>query len=170
MGGLVALDALREPLHPAPVAVALSSPLLGVKVEAPPIKLALAGVLSRLLPWLPLANELDTHAISRDPEVVRTYESDPLVFSTITPRWFTEMNRARERVREAAPRGRLPLRMMVGTADRICDHEASLAFAEAWGGPTTVAVYEGHYHELFNEPDKADILAELVAWLDEVAA
>ena len=60
--------------------------------------------------------------------------------------------------------------MMVGTGDRTCDPGAAQRLADAWGGPTTLAVYEGYYHELFNEPEKEDILSELAAWLDETWA
>jgi alpha-beta hydrolase superfamily lysophospholipase len=147
-------------------ALALSNPLLGTAFPPPKVKLAAARVLTRLLPALPLRNELDTRLISRDAEVVRAYEADPLVFNTITPRWGTEMLAAQARVKAAAGAQRIPLRMMVSDKDGICDHEAGLALAKAWGGPAQTALYPGLYHELFNEPEKARVLADLVAWLD----
>lgn len=168
MGGLVALDALREPITPPCRALALSNPLVGVLVEAPAIKLKAAGLLSKVLPWLPLSNELDTKDLSRDPEVVRAYEADPLVYGTITPRWFTEMNAARERVMAAASQYGMPLRLMVSDCDRICDAQAGLRLAAGWGGEHEEQLYQGLYHEIFNEPEKAGILSELTAWLDRV--
>jgi alpha-beta hydrolase superfamily lysophospholipase len=168
MGGLVALDAVRTGLQPACRAVALSNPLLGTAFPPPKVKLAAARVLTRLLPSLPLRNELDPRLISRDAEVVRAYEADPLVFNTITPRWGTEMLAAQARVKAAAPAMRIPLRMMVSDKDGICDHEAGLALAKSWGGPVQTAVYPGLYHELFNEPEKARVLADLVAWLNTI--
>lgn len=169
MGGLVGLCALMEPLTPRVRAIAISNPLLGVRVQAPPVKLKAAGVLSKLLPWLPLANEIDTSKLSRDPEVVRRYESDPLVYTRITPRWFTEMNAAREAVLAYAGQFTHPLHLMIGDADGICDPDAARAFGERWGGPRSVKVYPGLYHELFNEPEKETVLAELIAWMDGLA-
>ena len=42
--------------------------------------------------------------------------------------------------------------------------------AERWGGDADIALYEGFYHELFNEPepDRQRVLAELLAWLDDL--
>ena len=170
MGGLALLDAMRAPIHPPVQAVALSNPLLGTTEDPPAWKLAAARVLSRLLPWLPTPNELDPGAISRDPEIVRRYQQDPLVYSTITPRWATEMMAAIARSLEHAPRYTRPLRMMVGTADRICDPGVAQRLAAQWGGAADLVLYEGFYHELFNEPeaDRQRVLSELAAWLDDL--
>lgn len=167
MGGLVALDALREPLTPRCKLLALSNPLLGLSFTPPAWKTTLGRVFSKVLPALPFPNDLELDALSRDPEVVRAYAADPLVYSVVTPRWFTEMEAAQARVHAAASQGSLPLRMMVGTGDRTCDPAAAQRLAGTWGGPTDLAVYEGYYHELFNEPEKDEILAELAAWLDQ---
>lgn len=44
-----------------------------------PIALSITRMLGRLLPRLPTV-KLDSGTISRDPEVVRRYEADPLVY------------------------------------------------------------------------------------------
>ncbi len=166
MGGLVALDALRGPLREQTRALALSNPLTGVAV-VPPWYLELAKKsLSRLLPQLALKNPLDPQHISRDPKVVAAYLADPLVFSTIRPRWATEMEAAIARVQAHAGQYELPLLAMVGTADRICDPQAFLALAARWGSPRVERkVYEGLYHELFNEPEQQVVLADLIEWM-----
>jgi lysophospholipase len=168
MGGLVALSTLLEATRPPCVAVALSNPLLGVAVKAPAIKVAAARLLSKIWPTLSLANELDAKAISRDPAVVAAYEADPLVFGTLTPRWFTEMEAAQLRLREGLSTIKLPLHLMLSEADRICDPKAARAVYEAYSGPKTLALYPPLFHELFNEPEKTQVLDELVAWLEQV--
>ena len=168
MGGLVALDALREALGQPVLGLATSDPLLALAFDPPKLKLAASRLLSRLAPSLSLANELDVKLISRDPEVVRRYEADPLVFDTITPRWFVESVQAQARVKEAAPRMSLPLLMMVGEADGICSPAASKELASRWGGPHALKTYPGLYHELFNEPEKETVFADLLAWLDRL--
>lgn len=169
MGGLVALDALRQGL--AVRAVALSNPLTGVAVQAPWYLELAKGLLTRLAPALSLQNPLDPKLVSRDPKVVSAYLADPLVFRTLTPRWATEMEAAIERVQAHAGQYRLPALGLLSTGDAVCDHTAALRLLEAWGHPIHEArVYDGLYHEVFNEPEQDGILAELVAWLDQRSA
>lgn len=164
MGGLVSLDFAREArgLH----AVAVSAPLLGVAVRAPTWKVWAGRLLSVVLPGLPMNNELDPTTVCSDPEVVAAYTSDPLVFDTITPRWFTEMNAARDRVNAHAPAYHLPLYALWGTKDRIVSTEAIERFASLWGGPKATRPWEGLFHEAFNEPSRDQVLGELVRWLE----
>ncbi len=165
MGGLVVLDRLRDPL-PHPIdAMVLTNPLLGVRVEAPAIKLMTAGLLSKLLPRISLSNELETRHISRDPDVVSAYEQDPRVYSTITPRWYTEMRAAMERVAASAAQGRVPLLMVTSDADQICDPHAARRLANHWAADSDQLLYPELYHEVLNEPEKDQILAEILAWL-----
>jgi alpha-beta hydrolase superfamily lysophospholipase len=166
MGGLVALDAAIHGIGPEIRALALSDPNVEVAVVAPKIKVAAAKALSRLFPTLSLSNELDVGMISRDPAVVAAYEADSLVYSSITPRWFTEMVASQKRVVGHGSRYTLPLLMMLGEGDLICDWKASEALAQQWGGTATIKRYPGLYHEIFNEPEKETVLADLTAWLE----
>jgi alpha-beta hydrolase superfamily lysophospholipase len=166
MGGLVVLSALASSTPPALLGVAVSNPLLGVRVQAPAIKIMAARMLATLLPWIPLSNELDTKKISRDPEVVAAYEKDPLVFSTITPRWWREMNDAMGAVAAFAPRASTKLHLLVSEGDAICDPDAARGIAAAWDGPAKVTEYGELYHELFNEPEKERVLQDLGGWLE----
>ena len=168
MGGLVALDGVRGALRGRVEALVLSNPLVGFAITPPKHLLMAKGVLSRLLPRLHLKNPLDPKDISRDPEVVRAYEADPLVFSVLTPRWATEVDRALFRVHTEASEFDIPVLAMLGTDDRICDHLATKGLVESWGHPVAdLRIYEGLYHEIFNEPEKDRVLTDLVQWLDQ---
>jgi len=168
MGGLVAISTLSEPIIPSCRAIAISNPLLGVRINAPGWKIAAGRLLSKFLPGVPLDNEVDSSLLSHDAEVVRSYETDPKVYGTITPRWYTEMRKAQDQVLTHASRITIPLRMMVSEGDQICDPAVARKTAQAWGGPSEVIEYGDLYHELFNEPDKDKILADLVTWLDQI--
>ena len=168
MGGLVALDTLREPITPQCIGVALSNPLVEPASEVSGRRKALVTKLSAWLPRLPIPTELDTSLISRDREVVLAYEADPHVFPTVTVRWAIEMLAATERVAEDPPLCDIPLRMMLGTADGICKPSGGRAAADRWRGPVDLVSYEGAYHELFNEPDKAVIIDGLTEWLNDL--
>ena len=165
MGGLVVAEAMRESMARPVIGIALSNPLFGFRVKPPRVKLAASSLLSRVLPRLNLSNELDASGISRDKAVVHEYEADPLVFGTITPRWFTEMGAAIERAREAAPRMTVPLLLMVSDADPICDPDAARAVEARWGGPHTRLDYPPMMHEIFNEIGKEGAIAALGDWL-----
>ncbi len=170
MGGLVALDAAINGIGVDIQALVLSDPNVAVAVDAPAIKVMGARLLSRVLPGLSLSNELDVQTISRDPAVVAAYQADPLVYSTITPRWFTEMVKSQERVVAHAPGYQMPLLMLLGEGDVICDWKASAALARNWGGEAKTIQYPELYHEIFNELDKEQVIGDMVSWLQGLDA
>ncbi|MBL7007557.1 MAG: alpha/beta hydrolase [Planctomycetes bacterium] len=166
MGGLVALDWLRD--RPDQVAaVVLSSPLLGVAAAAPRWKVLLGKVLARIAPRLPLSNELDPEGVCSDPKVVERYLADPLVFRSITPRWFVEMERALERVHTAAPALRHPLYLNLAGDERLVSNPQALALADAWGGAVTRVVWDRLRHETLNEQAGPTVLRAIIDWLEE---
>lgn len=162
MGGLVLLDLLREQRVRG---VVISSPLLRAIVDAPKWKTASAGLLSRILPSLSMGNELHPEAVSRDPGTQKAYGSDPLVFRSVTPRWYIEMLAAQQRVIAHSAKFTTPTLFMVGTGEKIVDPKPIEQMAREWGGPSEFRSWEGFYHELFNEPERAEVLAHVVTWL-----
>ncbi len=162
-GGLVALDYLRQ--NPAR-GVVLSATLLRPKLKAPFWKLAAARLLNRVIPALAMGNELKADEVSRHPDIVKGYETDPLVFHIITPRWFSEMGKAAERVLAHGSKYTLPAFAMYGTGEKIVDTGLIDRLASEWGGPIAKTVFPGLYHEIFNEPERADVLTATVQWLD----
>ena len=167
MGALVALDFLRTDTRTQ--AVVLSGPLLGVAVEAPRWKTSLAGVLSRLAPGLQLANEIDPAEVCGNLDVQRRYQEDPLNFNRVTPRWYTEMRTALERVRAHASGYRLPLQVHAGTEDRIVSLDALHRFLGQWGGEHELHLWPKGKHEVFNETFAEQVLATVTSWLGSQA-
>lgn len=165
MGGAVILDALRADWSAQIRGVVLSNPALAFAVEAPAWKVALAGVLTRVLPTLALANEIETKYLSHDPKVVEAYEKDPRVYKTITPRWYTEALAAMARILDHAPHYDRPLLALTSTDDHLCDNTVTVAFMNRYGPKGTSICYGPLYHELFNEPEKERIFADILSWL-----
>jgi alpha-beta hydrolase superfamily lysophospholipase len=110
---------------------------------------------------------LPLNRISRDQAVVDAYNNDPLVFRTpIRARLGAEMLDAMDRVDAALPAMRLPLLVMQGTADGLVDPGCGPHVYERAGSPDkTLKMYEGLWHEIFNEPERDSVLADLTAWL-----
>jgi alpha-beta hydrolase superfamily lysophospholipase len=68
---------------------------------------------------------------------------------------------------EAAPKLRLPVLVQHGTADRLVPLAATRPVYERLGNAKlrTVRLYEGLFHEAYNEPERDRVLADLDAWI-----
>ncbi len=93
-GGVVMLSAVRSGRLTRTKRFVLSSPALKLYVKVPAWKASGARVLSAIAPRLALDNEVDPGTVSRIPEVVSAYRSDPLVHGKISSRLFEEWRRA----------------------------------------------------------------------------
>jgi acylglycerol lipase len=132
-----------------------------------PVLRRLAGLLSLLCPRLRLVR-VRLRNISRDPEVVAQVESDPLVFhGRIPSRTGAEILRAAHRLRSQLGEIELPLLVLHGTGDLLTDPEGSRElYARAKSADKTLRLYEGVHHDLLHEPEKCQVTADLIEWLD----
>src|SRR4029077_4605955 len=89
-GGATLLSTVLAGKLPNTKRFIVSSPALKVKVAVPAWKIQLGTAASRVLPRLALDNERDSKLISKIPEVVAAYRTDPLVHSKISSRLYTE--------------------------------------------------------------------------------
>lgn len=167
MGGLVAA-ALAEDDDAGLSALVLSSPLFGLRLEVSALQRRAARLLSAVAPTVPLDNPLRNEDLSRDPEVVAAATADPLNHRKTTVRWGAEAMVAMTRTVEASGSLRVPLLLLVAGGDRIADPARSEAFfAGAGSEDKTMLLYDGFYHELFNELDRGRVFGDLSRWLDE---
>ena len=167
MGGLIVANWIADRGDSA-AGFVLSSPGMGVALAVPVWKDALGRVMSRLIPGLAIPTGLDPRLVSRDPAVVEAYVGDRLVLTQATARWYVEFLAAQQRALETAPRVTTPALVMQAGNDGLVNPEASERYATALGGEdVTFTRYEGLYHELFNEPEKGEVLSAVVAWLDK---
>lgn len=175
MGGLIASRFVAEALQPEPAAwsrdvdaLALSSPALAADTSTTQ-KLLLA-TLRLLAPDFAIGNGLKPEWVSRDAAVVKAYISDPLVHDRITPRLVRFILDSGELVRSLAPRWRVPTLLMWAGADRCVTPGGSAAFAAA--APAVVVQaksFDGLAHELFNEPEREQVMACLAEWIRQRA-
>lgn len=165
MGGLVALLlALEDPIDVD--ALVLSAPA-ACPGDVSAAMVAAGKMMSRLMPDAPVV-KLPLNAISRDPDVVAAYNADPLVFPTrIRARLGAELLAAMEQAHQRLPSLRVPLLVMQGTADRLVDPGCGPEVHRLAGSADkTLKMYDGLWHEIFNEPERDTVLNDLVAWLD----
>lgn len=144
----------------------LSAPFVKVSDSISQATITIGKILSVVTPRAGLVT-LDVSGISRDPEVVTAYVNDPLVFHGKTPvRLGAELLKAMLRVRAEAHRITLPLIILQGGGDRLIDPAcAQILYDKVGSKDKTVKIYEGLYHEVFNEPERARVLEDLETWL-----
>lgn len=171
MGGLVAARFVAEGLATAPAdwhrpidALVLSSPALDTGMRAGQ-KLLLA-LLGSLTPNLAFANGLRPAWISRDENVVKAYSADPLVHDRIAPRLARFIVDGGAQVLALAPRWVVPTLLLYAGSDRCVAPAGAAAFAAAAPkGTVTSRAFGPLFHEIFNEPEQAEVFAVLRDWL-----
>ncbi|MGN6607365.1 MAG: alpha/beta fold hydrolase, partial [Jatrophihabitans sp.] len=165
LGGLIALQYLTGDTVPLAGAV-ISAPAVDLSA-ASPVQVRAAGLLSRLAPNLGVV-QLEAAAVSRDPEVVRDYTTDPLnSMIKIRARTGAEMLRTVQALGPRVQRLTLPLYLVHGTDDRLVPVAATRWLAEqATRADVTVRIWDGLYHEAHNEPEREQVLDEIVDWVD----
>jgi acylglycerol lipase len=166
MGGLIGALHLIDHQEALSGAV-LSGPAVRAPGDTPKALVFIGRVLSALFPRLELIR-LDAEGVSRDPAVVKTYLADPLVCrGKMTARLGTEMLDAMKRIDAEANRIILPLLILQGSADRLVDPTGAHLLYEKVASPDKkLIVYEGLYHEVFNEPERDRVLSDVEKWLE----
>ena len=122
-----------------------------------------------------MAAGLDASGISRDPEVVRSYEADPLVHGQITASMGAGMFEAIERVSGKANKLSVPALLMHGESDPICRVEGSQLFFDSLSQDGSAAgselrIYPNLRHEIFNEPERARVYDDVHDWILRVGS
>lgn len=165
LGGLIVAYYLLD--HQAGFKGAIiSAPMVRIPANITPMTITMGKILSSLAPKAGILG-LDATGISRDPEVVKTYVNDPLVFHGKTPaRLAAEMLKAMLRVTAEAEKINLPFIALQGSADRLVNPgDAQLLYDKASSKDKSIKIYQGLYHEVFNEPERAVVLKDVETWL-----
>jgi alpha-beta hydrolase superfamily lysophospholipase len=167
MGGTVAVSyCLRhKPGDSRLAGLILSGPLAALEAAPAPL-LALGRMLSVLAPRLGVV-AIDANLVSRDPQVVRDYVADPLNHHGRLPaRTVAELAAAVGRFPDAVPAITLPALILYGTADALAPPAGSEMLLQRLGSADKRATaYPGLFHEILNEPEREEVLTEILGWL-----
>jgi alpha-beta hydrolase superfamily lysophospholipase len=167
LGGLISLDFVIH-CPETFAALAVSSPFLAPAFAIPPLKKTLGTLAANVVPALAVPSGLEAAWLSHDPETVRAYTEDPLVFPTTTLGWFTAVEAAQEEVFARAAEIWLPTLFLLGGADPIASPPRARALFDRLGSADKrLQVYDGLFHEVFNELERGQVVADLLAWLNE---
>ena len=133
-------------------------------------KIAMAKILGSLVPAMTIPSGLDPTTISRDPDVVQKYIDDPLVHYKTSLGFGKAALNAIDfcfaHAKEFVP----PLLIMHGKADKLTYYSGSEDFAKLASEnnkDVTLKLWDGLYHEIHNEPEKAEVFKFMVEWLNK---
>jgi acylglycerol lipase len=134
--------------------------------SVPSVLKVVVRAISKLFPRMGVT-VVDATAISQDKAVVDAYVNDPLVYrGKVTARLVAELVKTLDELPALIPKITLPIIIMYGTNDRLCNPEGSRMLYDLVGSrDKTIKQYEGFYHEVFNEPEHLQVMADLEAWL-----
>lgn len=165
MGGLVSL--LFALAHPDEInAVIASGPAFVPIIPVPVWKVTLGQLLANVLPSFSMDNEIMPDMVSRNPEIVQAYGSDPLVHARVSARWFSEFNSARTWVMDNANTLSVPALLLHGKADKLVDPAGTEEFFNRIGlDDKHLILYDELYHEIFNEPEQVTVFSDIEAWI-----
>jgi len=145
-----------------------SAPLIKLAVPVPWIKEFAGRLVSRIIPTFQVPTGLNASNISRDPEIVASYEKDPLVLTSVTAslgKLFLEFEGV---ILDGASGVTEPVLIIHGTSDFLTDNKKSQEFIEKAGSQDkTFKSLEGFYHEPHNEPGeiKNEAIKIVVDWV-----
>ena len=139
---------------------------------------AIGGKMARITRWLlalistfaPQRGTiaLDANAVSRDAAVVADYIADPLVFRGKVPaRTAHEMFKAIHSYPARVGSLTIPCLLMHGEADALVSAKLAAPLFDGIASPDkTVRIWPGLFHEIFNEPEREQVLGVTADWLE----
>lgn len=167
MGGLIAACYLLQ--HQASFAgCVLSGAAIKTDLEPGLLQTLTIRLLSRLAPRMGVM-QLAASGVSRDPEVVQAYCDDPLVnHGKMSARFVAELFGAMQLIQARAHELTLPLLILHGSADAMTSPAGSRFLYDAVSSADkTLELYPELYHEIFNEPERQQVYADMLQWCDK---
>jgi alpha-beta hydrolase superfamily lysophospholipase len=99
---------------------------------------------------------------------VNEYINDPLVYQgKTTARLSVELLKAIMRVNDEVNKIVVPFIVLQGSEDRLVSPQgAQMLYERAGSEDKAIRIYEGLYHEVFNEPEREEVLEDVLTWLN----
>lgn len=165
MGGLITANYLIDHQNEVDEAI-LSAPAMVSSVRPTTWQKVKVGLLHRIRPRAEFRT-LEPQGVSRDPDVVQSYSSDPLVHrGPMSIGLSLVLGNAMSRVRDKAQAITLPLLVVQGGQDLLVDPQgAKTLFKIVSSKRKQLKYYPDAYHELLNEPEAPQVLELMENWL-----
>ncbi len=167
MGALVQNMGLLERSQKEFQAQILSAPLFGIAVEVPAFKKMAAEWLQNVLPKITLSTGLKNEMLTRDPDVMREFDKDPLRHDRVSSGVYLGFLKTFPYILEHAGQIQLPTFLLCPEKDPVVSTEATLAWVEKLGSPDKkYLIYgDGARHEMFNDTHRLTVFKDLHDYL-----
>lgn len=144
----------------------LSGPLLMPDEDMSPFLQKIAGVVGRLLPFLPVV-KVDTSLVTQVEKERKAYDEDPLVYHGSTKaRTAFEFLRTMKFVQKNFSSIELPFLVMHGGSDKLSNPKGSqMLYDLASSKDKTIKIFDGFFHEIMREPEKQLFFDALKSWI-----
>lgn len=146
----------------------LSGPGVKPILNMPGFVVGMAKFMANILPSMGQSNGIDASDLSHDSEVVKAYVEDELNHDRITYGWFAEFLKNGEYCIERAEELTLPLLLIHGGEDKLCDVKGTQALLERSSSmDKEIQIFDGLFHETMNEEEdaKAEVLKTVAKWI-----
>ncbi|MTV41119.1 alpha/beta fold hydrolase [Duganella radicis] len=147
----------------------LSSPYYVNAIKVSPVLLALAGVLGALVPRMKVPLESLTHQLTHDSSITARHyddERDGIRATEITVRFGNALTGAQQGLAARMPSWTQPLFAVVAGDDKLADANAAEAMLKSVPSSLlTCHRYPQNFHENFNELNREEIFADILAWM-----
>ncbi|MEN3008251.1 lysophospholipase [Pseudothermotoga sp.] len=164
LGGLIAIRYAQ-----------LKNKLKGLIVTSPALELAnanavlktIASILSALSLNLTFDNRINPNDLSTNPIAVQKYVSDPLVHRKISARLAADIFKHSKLALKEAHKVKIPCFVAVGSEDKVTLASGARRFFESLEvDDKCLKVYEGSFHELFEDVKNAEkFKQDLLGWI-----
>lgn len=165
LGAAVALDYILHSPEGLNGAIFSGAPIEPAGV-ANPFQIALARVMSRVLPTFAIQMTNDIQGVTRDAAVIAALEQDPLHHSWVTARWGAESLNTMEWVRNHASDICLPVLFLHGGDDPFNLVRGTQQYFDQIKYPDKeLKIYPGSRHEIHNDLDHEQVARDIVEWI-----
>lgn len=176
MGALIQLLAFSENTEfqiPPAQALVFASPLWGLSLPVPQYKQQGALVISQLLPEVTLGNEIKNSQLTRDPEIIREFESDPFRHQKISAAVYLGFLDQFEGLKSRAQVINLNSLVLCSDNDPVVSSTSAKEIASflpganfsiensSVAGSGNFLQYPGAKHELFNDIMREQVYSDL---------
>jgi alpha-beta hydrolase superfamily lysophospholipase len=164
LGGLICMDyAIQNPEGLSGI-IAIS-PLLGYSAISPLVKIHL-GLISHVKPAFILEGQAKNEKLTRDSEILKILEKDPLRHNRISAGFWREIDSRRKWVGVHAKYLHVPLLLLYGSEDHVTPAKPidrffqTMSFVEKERHD-----YKDSRHRPFDDLNRMEVLGHLAAWL-----
>ena len=166
MGGLICNRALLAFEDLKADGLILSSPLCRLAMKVPRFKRTGGKLLARWLPETTLKTQVSYKALTRDREVINEYKHDHLRHDKINPKLFFDFAQHCDYLLNNASQIQLPVLVLQAGQDRLVKKEATQSYFDNIASKDkTLKLYDGYYHEVFNDLGRDVVYTDVVDWM-----